>query len=69
MVREQHEDKKVATEAGDPSKKVAGEAFLITNGEPIEFWGFASLVWRFKGYSTPLGNITIVPMWLAFFIA
>jgi sterol-4alpha-carboxylate 3-dehydrogenase (decarboxylating) len=50
-------------------KQVAGEAFFITNGEPIEFWGFARLVWRLAGDRTPPEKIIVVPMWLAFFVA
>ncbi|KUJ12850.1 NAD(P)-binding protein [Mollisia scopiformis] len=50
-------------------QKVAGEAFFITNGEPIEFWGFARLVWRLAGDRTPQEKVIEVPMWLAFSLA
>ncbi|KAF7874152.1 hypothetical protein EAF04_002824 [Stromatinia cepivora] len=49
--------------------EVAGEAFFITNGEPIGFWSFARLVWCFAGDRTPPEKIIVVPMWLAFFLA
>jgi sterol-4alpha-carboxylate 3-dehydrogenase (decarboxylating) len=50
-------------------KNMAGEAFFITNGEPIEFWSFARLVWRLAGDRTSPESIIVVPMWLAFFMA
>lgn len=63
-----------ATNHGTPSNtktdaKVSGEAFFITNGEPVEFWAFASLVWRLAGDRTSADKITIIPMWIAFFFA
>lgn len=33
---------------------IGGQAFFITNGEPMEFWDFARLVWRLVGDKTPL---------------
>lgn len=50
-------------------KKVAGEAFFITNGEPIEFWILARLVWRLAGDRTLPDKIIVVPMWLVSFVA
>ncbi|EPE24114.1 NAD(P)-binding Rossmann-fold containing protein [Glarea lozoyensis ATCC 20868] len=50
-------------------KTVAGEAFWITNGEPMEFWSFARLVWRLAGDRTPPEKIITIPMWLMFFMA
>ena len=49
--------------------KVGGEAFFITNDEPIKFWGFARLVWRLAGDHTPSDKIIVVPMWITFFLA
>ncbi|KAH6665547.1 hypothetical protein B0J14DRAFT_606334 [Halenospora varia] len=67
MIREGNE---VAAMVNIPqSRKVAGEAFFITNDEPIEFWGFARLVWHLAGDRTPAEKIIVVPMWLAFFFA
>jgi sterol-4alpha-carboxylate 3-dehydrogenase (decarboxylating) len=63
LIREHREN----TMAED-DKIVSGEAFFITNGEPMEFWGLARLVWRLAGDTTPSKNITIVPMWLVFFL-
>jgi sterol-4alpha-carboxylate 3-dehydrogenase (decarboxylating) len=70
LFREEEEEKHAA-ETGDWSrgKKIAGEAFFITNGEPIEFWSFARLVWRLVDDCTPPEKIIVVPMWLAFFVA
>lgn len=67
MIREQEEEKD-AKELPE-SKRIAGKSFFITNGEPIEFWGFARLVWRLADDSTPPEKIIVVPMWLAFIIA
>ena len=32
--------------------KVGGEAFNITDGDPIPFWGFERLIWRAAGDTT-----------------
>ncbi|RDL40097.1 NAD(P)-binding protein [Venustampulla echinocandica] len=69
MVRETEQEEASEMEGGPQGQKVAGEAFFITNGEPIEFWGFARLVWRLAGDRTPREKIIVVPMWLAFFVA
>lgn len=34
------------------SEKVDGQAFLITNGQPVYFWDFARMVWRAAGDRT-----------------
>ncbi|KAH8654968.1 hypothetical protein BGZ60DRAFT_385822 [Tricladium varicosporioides] len=63
------EEKVPQAENAQQRKKVGGEAFFITNGEPVEFWTFARLVWRLAGDCTPPEKIIVVPMWLAFFVA
>jgi sterol-4alpha-carboxylate 3-dehydrogenase (decarboxylating) len=50
-------------------RRVSGEAFWITNGEPTEFWSIARLVWSLAGDRTPCEKVIIVPMWLIFLIA
>jgi sterol-4alpha-carboxylate 3-dehydrogenase (decarboxylating) len=64
LLREDEEN----TGIGD-NKIVSGEAFFITNDEPIEFWGFARMVWGLAGDSTSPEQITVLPMWLVFFMA
>ncbi|GKT46102.1 STIP1 y and U box-containing protein 1 [Colletotrichum spaethianum] len=44
---------------------VAGEAFFITNGEPMRFWDFSRAVWRAAGDKTRPEEIRIVSMTVA----
>lgn len=39
--------------------QVAGQAFFITNGEPMYFWDFARAVWTELGYDCPSWTINI----------
>ncbi|KAF2869369.1 hypothetical protein BDV95DRAFT_629953 [Massariosphaeria phaeospora] len=39
------------------SEKVDGEAFNITNGQPVYFWDFARAVWHEAGDTVPLSGI------------
>lgn len=43
--------------------EVAGQAFFITNGEPMYFWDFARAVWTEMGHECPSWTINI-PMGL-----
>ncbi|KAL1337689.1 hypothetical protein HN51_032391 [Arachis hypogaea] len=45
-------DRALASE-GEVSKKAAGEAYFITNMEPIKFWEFMSLILEGLGYERP----------------
>ncbi|KAK2970597.1 hypothetical protein RJ640_011786 [Escallonia rubra] len=38
---------------GTVSERAAGEAYFITNGEPIKFWEFVSLILEGLGYGRP----------------
>ncbi|KAI1537202.1 C-3 sterol dehydrogenase C-4 decarboxylase family protein [Pyrenophora tritici-repentis] len=38
-------------------ERVDGEAFFITNGEPVYFWDFARAVWHEAGDRLPLGSV------------
>ena len=58
MVRE-------AEDQSGTAPKVAGEAFFITNGQPMMFWDFVRLVWRAAGDETRLESVWVIPMWLA----
>jgi len=50
----------------EPSSGVAGEAFFITNGEPIPFWDMATFVWKNLDYPTPRYSI---PAWIILFLS
>ncbi|MCJ1398260.1 erg26, C-3 sterol dehydrogenase [Xylographa trunciseda] len=51
------------------SPKVAGEAFFITNGEPMLFWDYLRLAWHFAGDQTPVEKVWVVPIPLVMTIA
>jgi|TARA_R110002003_G_scaffold114_12_gene9904 sterol-4alpha-carboxylate 3-dehydrogenase (decarboxylating) len=38
-------------------ERVDGEAFFITNGEPVYFWDFARAVWHEAGDRLPLSSV------------
>ena len=42
-------------------QRVDGEAFLITNDEPVSFWEFARALGAAAGYPTPVENIRVIP--------
>ena len=58
-----HRSDQFAVEASDDdpdaSYPIAGEAFFITNGEPIYFWDFARSIWRGLGHTPPY--IIVIP--------
>jgi sterol-4alpha-carboxylate 3-dehydrogenase (decarboxylating) len=39
------------------TERVDGEAFFITNGEPVYFWDFARAVWHEAGDRLPLSSV------------
>jgi sterol-4alpha-carboxylate 3-dehydrogenase (decarboxylating) len=39
------------------TERVDGEAFFITNAEPVPFWDFARAVWHEAGDRTPLSSV------------
>lgn len=41
-------------------ERVDGEAFFITNGQPIYFWDFARMLWRAAGDSTTKEQIWVI---------
>lgn len=50
----------------DPNApKVDGEAFNITDDEPVEPWTFFRKIWVAAGDTTPLSSIWMLPPWLA----
>ena len=51
----------------DSASPIAGEAFFITNGEPVYFWDFSRSVWRQLGYVPPF--IIVMPVFLGMILA
>ncbi|KAL9117548.1 MAG: hypothetical protein Q9187_005916, partial [Circinaria calcarea] len=61
-----------ATALVDPSRasgKVDGEAFQITDGNPLPFWDLARMIWRAAGDTTQLQDVTVIPTWAAMALA
>ena len=44
-------------------RKVDGEAFFITEGNPVPFWTFERLVWHAAGDKTASEEVMIIPAW------
>ena len=53
----------------DDGRKVDGEAFFITDGNPIPFWTFERLVWYAAGDRTTSEEVTIIPAWFMLSLA
>ena len=51
------------------SGKVDGEAFFITDGNPIPFWTFQRLIWSAAGDKLTPEEVTVVPAWLVLNLA
>lgn len=51
------------------ASRVDGEAFNITDGNPVPFWDLSRLVWRAAGDVTPLKDVIVIPVWLALALA
>lgn len=52
----------------DPSRangKVDGEAFNITDDNPLPFWDVARDIWRAAGDTTELTDVKVIPAWVA----
>ncbi|KAF2467529.1 uncharacterized protein BDR25DRAFT_266984 [Lindgomyces ingoldianus] len=50
------------------TEKVDGEAFFITNGQPVYFWDFARAVWHEAGDRLPLSSVWHLGQDFAFLI-
>lgn len=49
---------------------IAGEAFFITNGQPIPFWDFPRALWfRYNGHYVPQSQLWVIGLNLALFLA
>ena len=51
------------------AQKVNGEAFFITDGQPINFWDFHRKVWAAAGHEHISGQAKIIPAWFALGLA
>ncbi|TXT08648.1 hypothetical protein VHUM_02776 [Vanrija humicola] len=47
--------------------KVAGQAFFINNGEPVNFWDFTRAIWRQLGHTPPF--IIVLPVAIGLLLA
>ena len=45
--------------------KVEGEAFNVTDGNPLPFWDIQRIIWRTGGDKTELKNVKVIPAWAA----
>lgn len=54
---------------GRNASRVDGEAFNVTDGNPVPFWDLSRLIWRTTGDITPSENVIVIPVWLALCLA
>lgn len=50
-------------------RRVDGEAFIITNDEPVPFWDFARSIGAAAGYPTKAESVRVIPRMLGLVIA
>ena len=62
-------EKLLNSENGSLDPIVDGEAFNITDGDPLPFWTFSRMIWRTAGDKTRSDQIRAIPGWLAQFVA
>lgn len=55
--------------APPPEKRVDGEAFIITNDEPVLFWDFNRAIAASIGMPVKKEDIKVVPYWVAMLVA
>jgi sterol-4alpha-carboxylate 3-dehydrogenase (decarboxylating) len=53
----------------DEDERVDGEAFFITNGEPVPFWQFLRALGAAAGYPTRDDEIRVLPPWFVLTMA
>ncbi|MCJ1432717.1 hypothetical protein MMC27_002074 [Xylographa pallens] len=51
-----------------PGERVAGEAFFVTNGEPMPFWDFARAIGAAAGHPVKKEDVWIIPKRLGYVI-
>jgi len=48
----------------------AGEAFFITNGQPLPFWDFPRTLWyRYNGHVDDMKHLIVLSLWIALWLA
>ncbi|KAF7898131.1 hypothetical protein EAF00_004577 [Botryotinia globosa] len=52
-----------SSQNGKISPKISGEAFFITDGNPVHFWGFAHKVWAAAGTIVDCKDIRVFSAW------
>ena len=52
-----------------PKSNIAGEAFLITEDDPLPFWDFERKIWAAAGDNTPLSDVRVIPAWFMLALA
>jgi sterol-4alpha-carboxylate 3-dehydrogenase (decarboxylating) len=55
--------------APDESSRVDGQAFLITNDQPIQFWTFVRMMGAAAGYGVDPKDVRVIPRWLGMTMA
>ncbi|MCJ1331954.1 erg26, C-3 sterol dehydrogenase [Thelotrema lepadinum] len=50
-------------------EKIDGEAFIVTNDEPMPFWTFARTIWKAAGWKGSASDAWVMPTTLALIIA
>ncbi len=58
-----------ASEGSQDQAKVDGEAFFITDDDPMSLWEFSRRVWAVAGYHQKPEEVRIIPIWLIMAIA
>lgn len=49
--------------------KVDGEAFFVTDDNPMPFWDFQRMIWAAAGDKTTLSKIQVIPAWVGMAMA
>lgn len=44
-----------------PDERIDGEAFFVTNDEPVHFWDYARAVWAAAGDTSDLKDMWVIP--------
>ena len=60
---------KALSDTGTTKSKVDGEAFFITDDNPIPFWDFQRKIWTAAGDKTSTTSIHVIPAWIAMTMA
>lgn len=53
----------------DNGGRVSGEAFFLSDGEPIHFWNFSRHIFEAAGQPVDPAKVRVIPRWLAMIVA